>query len=113
MMKHLGVRLAIVGVLGITCASCIHDDSETCLASVSDQITSEFVSVIDQPGGAVVFSTPYTLTSSQFNGVPPYSFTWLRNGTVMPECPNSSSCTFWPPVPMLGDWMTLTVQDAT
>jgi hypothetical protein len=111
-MKHVGARLAIVGTLGIIGTSCINDDSEINLASVTDQITGDFVSVIDQPGGSVVFSAPYTLTSSQFNGVPPYSFTWLRNGTGMPECPGGSSCTFWPPVPMYGDYITLTAQDA-
>ena len=115
-MKRIGARLAIVGILGFIGTSCINDDSPSGLSSASDQITDEggeFASVIDQPGGTVVFSARYTLTSSQFHGVPPYSFTWLRNGTVMPECPSSSSCNFWPPVPGVGDFITLTTQDAT
>jgi hypothetical protein len=75
-MKHIGARLAIVVVLGFIGASCINDDSQANLGTVSGEITDgDFVSVIDQPGGTVVFSAPYTLTSSQFNGVPPYSFT--------------------------------------
>jgi hypothetical protein len=114
-MKRLVSRLAVIGALGLVSTSCIDDDSNrddrTALSQTSADLGT-FTSVINFPGGSVDFSVILTLTSSQSNGVAPYSFTWLRNGTAIPGC-TASACALVPPVPGYGDIITLTARDAT
>lgn len=114
-MTRLFARLVIVGVLGSISAACVADGGDAGREPEEQQISADlgtFVSVIDFPGGSVEFARMLTLTSTQTNGVPPYSFTWLRNGVVIPECAGHSSCTIVVPVPAVGDVYTLTAQDA-
>lgn len=114
-MKRLFARLAIVGILGSISAACVAGSDDGGREPEERQVSAAlgtFVSVLDWPGGSVDFNSLFTLTSTQTNGVPPYSFTWLRNGTVIPECAGHASCTIVPPVPAVGDIFTLTAQDA-
>jgi hypothetical protein len=113
-MTHLCARLAFVGILGSVSAACIDSGdggSEPAESQVSADLGT-FVSKLTWPGGSVDFNSLLTLGSVQTGGVPPYSFTWLRNGVVIAECAAHSSCTIVPPVPGFGDIFTLTAQDA-
>lgn len=73
----------------------------------------EFFSMINEIYGSVDFNRPVSFTTTQFQGVPPYSFTWRQNGVVVGSCTGQPSCIVAPPDLGSGDVITLTSQDAT
>lgn len=70
----------------------------------------QFVSLINEESASVPAGSTFTFTSSQYQGVGPYTFTWRQAGNIV--CTGTSSCTVASPgTPGYGDTITLTTQD--